>query len=112
MSSYLTIYGIPKNEDKPIDIVSFSRSHCVYSAICDNVDVAWAGDNEVYTTLNTSDLDRVIYNLEEYIEDIISLKEYIEELTTSKNYCEFIQYIVSQADLGLSGFSQICCNVD
>ena len=126
MSSYLTIYGIPKNEDKPIDIVSFSRSHCVYSAICDNVDVAWAGDN-------TSDLDRVIYNLEEdikssnqrltmyekyvlnnseYIEDIISLKEYIEELTTSKNYCEFIQYIVSQADLGLSGFSQICCNVD
>ena len=43
MSSYLTIYGIPKNEDKPIDIVSFSRSHCVYSAICDNVDVAWAG---------------------------------------------------------------------
>ena len=105
----------------------------MYSAICDNVDVAWAGDNEVYTTLNTSDLDRVIYNLEEdikssnqrltmyekyvsnnseYIEDIISLKEYIEELTTSKNYCEFIQYIVSQADLGLSGFSQICCNVD
>lgn len=133
MSSYLTIYGIPKNEDKPIDIVSFSRSHCVYSAICDNIDVAWAGDNEVYTTLNTSDLDRVIYSLEEdikssnqrlamyekyvsnnskYIEDIISLKEYIEELTTSKNYCEFIQYIVSQADLGLSGFSQICCNVD
>ena len=71
MSSYLTIYGIPKNEDKPIDIVSFSRSHCVYSAICDNVDVAWAGDNEVYTTLNTSDLDRVIYNLEEDIKRFI-----------------------------------------
>lgn len=28
MSSYLTIYGVPKNEGKPIDIVSFSRSHC------------------------------------------------------------------------------------
>lgn len=26
MSSYLTIYGVPKNEGKPIDIVSFSRS--------------------------------------------------------------------------------------
>lgn len=36
MSSYLTIYGVPKNEGKPIDIVSFSRSHCIYSAICDD----------------------------------------------------------------------------
>lgn len=43
MSSYLTIYGVPKNEGKPIDIVSFSRSHCIYSAICDEVNVAWAG---------------------------------------------------------------------
>lgn len=42
MSSYLTIYGVPKNEGKPIDIVSFSRSHCIYSAICDEVNVAWA----------------------------------------------------------------------
>lgn len=33
MSSYLTIYGVPKNEGKPIDIVSFSRSHCIYSAM-------------------------------------------------------------------------------
>lgn len=40
MSSYLTIYGVPKNEGKPIDIVSFSRSHCIYSAICDEVNVA------------------------------------------------------------------------
>lgn len=56
--------------------------------------------------------EKYVSNNSEYIEDIISLKEYIEELTTSKNYCEFIQYIVSQADLGLSGFSQICCNVD
>ena len=39
MSSYLTIYGVPKNEGKPIDIVSFSRSHCIYSAICDEVNV-------------------------------------------------------------------------
>lgn len=44
MSSYLTIYGVPKNEGKPIDIVSFSRSHCIYSAICDEVNVAWAAN--------------------------------------------------------------------
>lgn len=42
MSSYLTIYGVPKNEGKPIDIVSFS--HCIYSAICDEVNVA--GESE------------------------------------------------------------------
>ena len=57
MSSYLTIYGVPKNEGKPIDIVSFSRSHCIYSAICDEVNVAWAGESEVYTNLNTSHSD-------------------------------------------------------
>lgn len=47
MSSYLTIYGVPKNEGKPIDIVSFSRSHCIYSAICDEVNVAWAGETTI-----------------------------------------------------------------
>lgn len=45
MSSYLTIYGVPKNEGKPIDIVSFSRSHCIYSAICD--EVKWHGLEKV-----------------------------------------------------------------
>ena len=107
MSSYLTIYGVPKNEGKPIDIVSFSRSHCIYSAICDEVNVAWAGESEVYTNLNTSDLDGVIHSIEE----IILLKEYLEELTTSKNYCEFLRYIISWTSLGFSDFSQICCNV-
>lgn len=132
MSSYLTIYGVPKNEGKPIDIVSFSRSHCIYSAICDEVNVAWAGESEVYTNLNTSDLDGVIHSIEEdikssaerltlyekyaannsdYIEEIILLKEYLEELTTSKNYCEFLRYIISRTSLGFSDFSQICCNV-
>lgn len=43
MSSYLNIYGIPKEGDKPIEIVSFSRSHCVYRAICDEINIAWAG---------------------------------------------------------------------
>ena len=132
MSSYLTIYGVPKNEGKPIDIVSFSRSHCIYSAICDEVNVAWAGESEVYTNLNTSDLDGVIHSIEDdikssaerltlyekyaannpdYIEEIILLKEYLEELTTSKNYCEFLRYIISWTSLGFSDFSQICCNV-
>lgn len=104
----------------------------VYSAICDEVNVAWAGESEVYTNLNTSDLDGVIHSIEEdikssaerltlyekyaannsdYIEEIILLKEYLEELTTSKNYCEFLRYIISWTSLGFSDFSQICCNV-
>lgn len=42
----------------------------VYSAICDEVNVAWAGESEVYTNLNTSDLDGVIHSIEE--DDIIT----------------------------------------
>lgn len=92
----------------------------------------WHGESEVYTNLNTSDLDGVIHSIEEdikssterltlyekyaannpdYIEEIILLKEYLEELTTSKNYCEFLRYIISWTSLGFSDFSQICCNV-
>lgn len=48
MSSYLNIYGIPKEGDKPIEIVSFSRSHCVYGAMCDEINIAWAGNSDVY----------------------------------------------------------------
>lgn len=53
MSSYLNIYGIPKEGDKPIEIVSFSRFHCVYGAICDEINIAWAGNSDVYTNLTT-----------------------------------------------------------
>lgn len=81
MSSYLTIYGVPKNEGKPIDIVSFSRSHCIYSAICDEVNVAWAGESEVYTNLNTSDLDGVIHSIEE------DIKSSAERLTLYEKIC-------------------------
>ena len=82
MSSYLTIYGVPKNEGKPIDIVSFSRSHCIYSAICDEVNVAWAGESEVYTNLNTSDLDGVIHSIEE------DIKSSAERLTLYEKYAD------------------------
>lgn len=132
MSSYLTIYGVPKNEGKPIDIVSFSRSHCIYSAICDEVNVAWAGESDVYTNLTTEMIDQVVRIIEEdlksctsrlqiyekyasqnskYIQKIINLQEYIEELNTTKSYCEMIGTIVMQCSLSLSGFSKICCNI-
>lgn len=62
MSSYLTIYGVPKNEGKPIDIVSFSRSHCIYSAICDEVNVAWAGESVEEAVKLYHDIMKVIVN--------------------------------------------------
>lgn len=132
MSSYLKIYGIPKEGDKPIKIVSFSRSHCVYGAICDEVNIAWAGDSDVYTDLTTEMIDQVVRNIEkdlksctsklqiyenyasqnsEYIQEIIYLQEYIEELNTTKSYCEMIGTIVMQCSLSFSGFSKICCNI-
>lgn len=65
MSSYLNIYGIPKEGDKPIEIVSFSRSHCVYRAICDEINIAWAGNSDVYTNLTTEMIDQVAMVVEE-----------------------------------------------
>lgn len=132
MSSYLNIYGIPKEGDKPIEIVSFNRSHCVYRAICDEINIAWAGNSDVYTNLTTEMIDQVVRSIEEdlksctnrlqiyekyasqnseYIQEIISLQEYIEELNTTKSYCEMIGTIVMQCSLSLSGFSKICCNI-
>lgn len=130
MSSYLNIYGIPKEGDKPIEIVSFSRSHCVYRAICDEINIAW--DSDIYTDLTTEMINQVIRSIEEdlksctsrlqiyekyasqnseCIQEIINLQEYIEELYTTKSYCEMIGTIVMQCSLSLSGFSKICCNV-
>lgn len=131
MSSYLNIYGVPK-EGEPIKIVSFSRSHCVYSPFCDTLNIAWAGENKVYTDLTTSDVEQVIKDISsdlksansrlqiyekyasqnpEYIQEIISLQEYIEELNTTIHYCEMIGIIVMHSSLSFSGFSKICCNI-
>ena len=60
MSSYLNIYGISKEGDRPIEIVSFSRSHCVYGAICDEINVAWAGNSDVYTDLTTEMIGTIV----------------------------------------------------
>lgn len=132
MSSYLNIYGIPKEGDKPIEIVSYSRSNPIYSAICDTITVAWAGNEELYTDLTTSKVKEVIseinqdidsskkklqayekyvLNNPDYIQDIIYLQEYIDELISTKHHCEIIETIVSDAEMGFSGFSKICCNV-
>lgn len=132
MSSYLNIYGVPKDNSKPVNIASFSRSHCIYSAFCDEINIAWAGNGEVYTDLTANDVDLVIRSIEEdlqsankrlqvyekyasqnpeYIQEIISLKEFIDELNTTKHYCEFIGFIVVDAAHSFSGFSKICCNV-
>jgi hypothetical protein len=104
----------------------------VLRAICDEINIAWAGNSDVYTNLTAEMIDQVVRSIEEdlksctsrlqiyekyasqnseYIHEIISLQEYIEELNTTKSYCEMIGTIVTQCSLSLSGFSKICCNV-
>lgn len=132
MSSYLHIYGVPKNGGGPINIVSFSRSHPLYSAFCDVINIAWAGQSDVYTDLTIDNTEQVIKDLEsdlksandrlqvyekyasqnpDYIQEIIDLREYIEELNTTKHYCELVRYIIQDSAMSFSGFSKICCNV-
>lgn len=96
MSSYLTIYGVPKNEGKPIDIVSFSRSHCIYSAICDEVNVAWAGESEVQYTVDMEKIKQVRYSTGRgmYICKMLAeRKESVEEAV--KLYHDIMKVIVN-----------------
>ena len=79
MSSYLNIYGIPKEGDKPIEIVSFSRSHCVYRAICDEINIAWAGNSDVYTNLTTEMIDQVVRSIEEDLKSCTSRLQIYEK---------------------------------
>lgn len=132
MSSYLHIYGVPKDGGTPINIVGFSGSSPIYTAFCDVINIAWAGDSEVYTDLTLGSVELVIKDLEsdlkgandrlqvyekyapqnpDYIQEIIDLREYIEELNTTKHYCELIRYIVQDSAMSFSGFSKICCNI-
>lgn len=50
--------------------------------------MAWAGESEVYTNLNTSDLDGVIHSIEE------DIKSSAERLTLYENMLPIIQIIL------------------
>lgn len=72
MSSYLSFYLVPRaHPEEKLLLQSFSRSNEVYQRFSDNLNIAYAGNEEKYTKLTISDV--------ESIEEIISTKEYIRK---------------------------------
>ena len=132
MSSYLSFYLVPRaHPEEKLLLQSFSRSNEVYQRFSDNLNIAYAGNEEKYTKLTVSDVESVIQDLDgdiakaearrveyekfchgnsELIEEIISTKEYIRDLQSTRDYISFIRDILT--DLDYSGFSDVLCNVD
>lgn len=132
MSSYLSFYLVPRAyPEEKLLLQSFSRSSEVYQRFSDNLNIAYAGNEEKYTKLTISDAESVIQDIDaditkaetrrteyekfcygnpESIEEIISTKEYIRDLQSTRDYISFIRDILS--DLDYSGFSDVLCNID
>lgn len=132
MSSYLSFYLVPKaHPEEKLLLQSLSRSNEVYQRFSDNLNIAYAGNEEKYTKLTISDVESVIQDIDaditkaetrrteyekfcygnsESIEEIISTKEYIRDLQSTRDYISFIRDILT--DLDYSGFSDVLCNID
>ena len=132
MSSYLSFYLVPRaHPEEKLLLQSFSRSNAVYQRFSDNLNIAYAGNEEKYTKLTISDVESVIQDIDaditkaetrrteyekfcygnsESIEEIISTKEYIRDLQSTRDYISFIRDVLT--DLDYSGFSDVLCNVD
>ena len=132
MSSYLSFYLVPRaHPEERLLLQSFSRSNEVYQRFSDNLNIAYAGNEEKYTKLTISDVESVIRDLDddiakaearrveyerfchgnsELIEEMISTKEYIRDLQSTRDYISFIRDVLT--DLDYSGFSDVLCNID
>lgn len=132
MSSYLSFYLVPRaHPEEKLLLQSFSRSNEVYQRFSDNLNIAYAGNEEKYTKLTISDVESVIQDIDaditkaetrrteyekfcygspESIEEIISTKEYIRDLQSTRDYISFIRDVLTNLDY--SGFSDVLCNID
>ena len=137
MSSYLSCYIVPKRKSdtekkQHIILTSFSRNSDIYQYFWENINPAYCGMEEKYTTLTKENVKSVIDDFEkdinsyqkrlteyekyagtqpDYIEEIINLKEEIENLVYWKNKTSFILDIVEDISL-YDKIEEVCCNID
>lgn len=138
MSSYLSFYIVPKRKSEEeqkqyIILTSYSRSCDIYQYFNDNLNVAYAGNEDKYTTLTAEDITLVINDFKrdidnaskrlieyekyapnnpEYIDEIIELKKYIEDLQYWKDKTSFIADMIEDTKFYSSGVEEVCCNID
>lgn len=138
MSSYLSIYIVPKRkseeeEKKHIIVATFSRNTELYQYFDENISPAYIGSKEhPYTTITRKSISEVIADLDkdidsskdrlaeyekyakdnpDYIQEIIELKKYISDLQYTQGEVCFIEEMVDGIDF-YEEIEEVCCNID
>lgn len=137
MSSYLSIYIVPKRksdkeEKKHILLAAFSRNSEIYQYFNENIHPVFAGKEDSYTTITKESIREVVTDLSndisnskdrlaeyekyakdnpDYIQEIIELKQYISDLQYTQGKVAFIDDIVEDIDF-YKVIEEVCCNID
>ncbi len=139
MSSYLSIYIVPKRktekeEKQHIMITSFSRSNEIYQYFEENINPVFVSnwDDVPYTTVTRDGIRAVLQGFDDdikkatdrlleyekyakdnpdYIQEIIDLKEYIRDLQYWRDKTSFIQNIICDINF-CNTIEEVCCNID
>lgn len=139
MSSYLSIYIVPKRkveEDvkQHIIVASYSRSTDFYEYFSNVIHPAYVGmDNKIpYTTITKDGITAVLNEFQEdiskakarlveyekyastnadYIQEIIEMKEYILDLQYWKDKASFIEDMIDESNFYMDGIEEVCCNI-
>ncbi len=138
MSSYLSIYIVPKRksdkeEKKHIIVAAFSRNSEIYQYFNENIHPAYNGNKEhPYTTITKDKIQDVITDLSrdisnskdrlmeyekyakdnpDYIQEIIKLKQYISDLQYVQGEVCFIEEMIDSIDF-YEEIEEVCCNID
>lgn len=138
MSSYLSIYIVPKRkseeeEKKHIIVAAFSRNSEIYQYFNENIHPAYNGNKEhPYTVITKDKIQDVITDLSrdissskdrlmeyekyakdnpDYIQEIIELKQYISDLQYVQGEVCFIEEMVDGINF-YDKIEEVCCNID
>lgn len=149
MSSYLNLYLVPKSKktkylpdgkteevsltQEPLLMFSYSRNNPVYQVYNDSLNIAYAGNEDVYTELTLdkaeavvkeqeADIENIEGQLETYykilsnckenkdiIENILSLEDYLKDLKSTWNQLKSISHLVEECKW--SDFDKILINI-
>lgn len=136
MSSYLSIYIVPKRKtkDEPkkyVILTAYSRNTDIYKYFNDVISPTYNEDE--YTSLTKNSISMVLDSFKEEIDsankrlveyekyainnsdlinEIIELKEYIEDLQYWKDKTSFIQDLLSDIDYYDNGIEEVCCKIN
>ena len=137
MSSYLSIYLVPKRKNKKegkqyLLLSSYSRSSDLYEVFNENIPIAFCGNKEKYTTLTKVDMQKVLDELTkcitftkerlqlyekyasnnpDYIQSILDDREVLKDYEYTYGDASFIKGIVDDTVDNYNSFEEVCCNI-